>query len=68
MTYGYRFICGCVAEPVQDDRDGMVIAAVWGPTAKCHQLGAFISAAEVARARYTDAEWDRAEAEWLEQP
>jgi len=67
MTYGYRFICGCIAEPTEDDRDGMVIASVWREGAKCHQLGEFYSAAEMRRVRMIDAEWDRAEAQWLEQ-
>jgi hypothetical protein len=59
-------VCDCETTCEREDGSYQVLRVRRG--SKCHEVGQTIPAEEVARARYANAEWDRAEREWLEQP
>ena len=62
-TTGYTFICGCRAT---SGFGGYVVSEA-RPSCKSHAEGEFLTREEVRCARMVDAEWDRAEANYLEQ-
>lgn len=58
-------ICGCETTCQREDGSYEVLRASRG--AKCHAVGDVISEKVAWLARHANAEWDRAEREWLEQ-
>lgn len=59
---------GCWIYTGATDKDGSYEVLRVSRGAKCHEVGYVISADEAWRVRHVNAEWDRAEREWLEQP
>ena len=65
MTRPLSLICGCETGCEREDGSYKVLRVLRG--SKCHTVGTVISEKEAWQARQANAEWDRAERDWLEQ-
>lgn len=61
-----ELVCGCETT-CADENGGYQVLRVAQKGARCHVVGEQITATEAQYIRYVNAEWDRAEAEYLEQ-
>jgi len=68
VSITYRLPCACLAfRDPSGETDDWIVEALSARGCKSHDGGARLSADEMAMIRRLDAEWDRAEAEYLEQ-
>ncbi len=59
-------VCGC-RTTCADDEGAYTVLEI-RPGSRCHHVGYVIDAKEASFIRYVNAEWDRAERDYLEQP